>query len=64
MAKVKSFKAEYGLSIQIKDNWHKFSCSLETEIEPNDDIKRVKEMTWNTVIVEIEKQVKEVLDQK
>ena len=62
MAKVKTFKAEYGMSIEIRGVWHKFGCSVEVEAEPDDDPVKLKEKTWNTVLLEIEKQVKIVLD--
>ena len=61
MAKVKTFIAEYGMSVQIKDIWHKFGCRVETELEPEDELNEVKEKTWNTVILEVEKQFRAVL---
>lgn len=60
MAKVKSFKAEFGTSMEIKGMWYKFNSGIELEIEPDDDVADVKEKAWNTVINEIEKQVLEV----
>ena len=60
MAKVKSFTAEFGTSMEIKGMWYKFNSGIELEIEPNDDVADVKEKAWNTVINEIEKQVLEV----
>ena len=62
MAKVKTFAAEYGMSIEIRGVWHKFSCKIEAETEPGDDLINLKEKTWNTVLMEIEKQVKAVLE--
>lgn len=62
MAKVLTFKADYGMSIQIKEIWHKMSCSMEVEIEPKDELALVKERTWNSVIIEVEKQFKDILD--
>jgi len=61
MAKVKSFKAETGLSLQIKDVWYKFYCGIELELEPDDDVATVKKKAWDTVSVEVEKQMKEVI---
>lgn len=63
MSKVVKFSTEYGLSVQIKDIWHKFGCGIEVEIEPNDDVKEVKERAWNTVIGEVERQMKTVLSE-
>jgi hypothetical protein len=61
MAKAKSFKAEYGTSVEIKGTWHKLSCSLEVEFEEGDNPAEVRERVWNTVYSEIEKQIKELL---
>lgn len=60
MAKVKSFKAEFGSSAEIKGVWYKFYSGIELELEPGDDTEDVKERAWNTVIREIEKQMEEV----
>lgn len=60
MAKLKTFKAEAGISLELQGTWYKFHCGVEIEIEPNDDPNKVKEMAWNTVSRELEKQVEEV----
>jgi hypothetical protein len=62
MAKLKSFKVEYGSSVEIKGTWHKFNCGVELEIEDGDDTDAVKKRAWNTVYNEIEKQVSELLN--
>lgn len=61
MAKVKSFKAEFGSSIEIRGTWYKFNSAIELELEPGDDTEQVKEKAWNTVVHEVEKQVREVM---
>jgi hypothetical protein len=65
MAKVKTFTAQYGLSIEIirdgKTVWHKFGATVETELELSDDFAEVKEKTWNTVLLEVENQFNNML---
>jgi hypothetical protein len=61
MARVKSFRAEYGTSVEVRGNWHKLNCSIEIEVEPADSTEAIKERAWNTVYSEIEKQLKELL---
>ncbi len=60
MAKVKAFRAEYGLSAEIKGIWHKFHAAIEIELTESDDIAEIKEKAWNTVINECEKQIKDL----
>lgn len=60
MAKVKSFKAELGVSVEIKGQWYKFNAGIELELDPEDDTAEVKRKAWNTVHTEIEKQVLEL----
>ena len=60
MPKVVSFKASTGISMELKGTWYKFSAGIEVELEPEDDTNKVKEMAWNTVHLEIEKQIKEI----
>ncbi len=60
MARVKAFRAEYGLSAEIKGIWHKFYTAIEIELTEGDDITEVKEKAWNTVINECEKQIKDL----
>lgn len=62
MAKVKSFKAEFGSSAEIKGVWYKFYAGIELEMEPGDDTEEVKKKAWNTVVHEVEKQLAEVLN--
>lgn len=63
MPKVKSFKAESGVSLELKGVWYKFYAGIELEIEPDDNVAEVKRKAWNTVNDEIEKQVQEVVKQ-
>lgn len=63
MARMKSFKAEYGASAEIQGIWHKFYAGVEIELSEGDDTAKVKEMAWNTVHHEVEKQVKKVTDE-
>lgn len=62
MAKLTAFRAEYGTSIEIRGTWHKFTCAAEIELEPGDNATEVKAKAWNTVISEVEKHIKEVLE--
>lgn len=61
MAKVKSFTAEFGTSVEIKGTWYKFNSGIELDIEPNDELESVKERAWNTVIHEVEKQIADLI---
>ena len=61
MAKLKTFTVGYGLSIQVKEIWHKFSCEVGVELEKTDDIIEVKEKAWNTAFNEVEKQFQNVI---
>lgn len=61
MAKVKSFHSSFGMSLDINNVWHKFSCGIEIEVEEGDDIAKIKEMAHNTVHLEVEKQIQEAL---
>lgn len=60
MAKIKSFRAEFGTSVELNGTWYKFHSAIELDMEPNDDTTEVKEKAWNTVIHEVEKQVREI----
>lgn len=62
MAKVKEFTAEFGMSVELKGQWYKYGCKLTVEVEPKDNVAEVKQKTWNTAITEVEKQIKETLD--
>lgn len=61
MAKVKSFKAESGVSFEMKGQWYKLYSGIELIVEDGDDMVEVKRKAWNTVNTEIESQVKEIL---
>jgi hypothetical protein len=61
MAKVKSFRAETGVSVELKGQWYKFYTAIELELEEGDDTAEVKKKAWNTVHAEIEKQFTELL---
>jgi len=61
MAKVKSFKAEYGMSVELGGVWNKFYCGIELELENGDDTQDVKKKAWNTVVLEVEKQVEDAV---
>ncbi|WMU07969.1 hypothetical protein vBCtySFA88_00037 [Clostridium phage vB_CtyS-FA88] len=63
MAKLKSIRCEYGTSFQtggLNGVWHKVGCTVELELEDKDNTKKVKEMAWNTVVEEIEKQIEDI----
>lgn len=61
MARLKSFRAEYGTSVEVRGAWHKLSCSLEVEFDETDDSESVRAKVWNTVYAEIEKQLSELM---
>ena len=61
MAKIKTFRAEYGTSVEVKGTWHKLNCAVEIEIEAADNFAEVKEKAWNTVYAELEKQLAELI---
>lgn len=63
MAKVKSFKASYGISAEMQGIWHKFESGIEIEVEPEDNLDDVKRKAWNTVKHEVEKKVLEVAEE-
>lgn len=58
--KLKSFKAEAGISLEIQGTWYKFYAGVEVELEDGDDTEKVKEKAWNTVSRELEKRVQDV----
>lgn len=62
MAKVTSFSSTFGMSMEIKEVWYKASASITVDIEEGDDVAKVKEMAHNTVNVEVEKQIRAVVD--
>lgn len=62
MARVKSFRAESGVSVEVKGQWFKFYSAIEIELDAQDDTEDIKRKAWNTVNAEIEKQVLEVLN--
>lgn len=62
MPKFKAFRAEYGMSAEIRGVWHKFHCAIELEPTDDEDFAEVKEKAWNTVINEVEKQIEEVTE--
>jgi len=61
MVKVRSFKAEYGMSVELNGVWNKFYCGIELELENEDDTQDVKKKAWNTVVLEVEKQVEDAV---
>lgn len=62
MAKVISFRAEYGTSVEVKGVWHKLYAAIEVAPEGDEPIAEVKEKAWNTVVHEVEKQVEDILN--
>ncbi|MFW6311216.1 MAG: hypothetical protein ACOC1K_03165 [Nanoarchaeota archaeon] len=64
MARVKSFTAGRGVTIEHRGIYHKFNCSIEIEIEEGDDTTDIKEKAWNTVDKELEKKIDEVLSEE
>jgi hypothetical protein len=62
MSKVSKVEATYGTSAEIKGMWHKFSFSMEVELATDDDLQEVREKLWNTVQIEVEKQVEELIE--
>jgi hypothetical protein len=60
MAKIVSFRAEYGATMEIRGTYHKLYCAIEVQPEENEDTEVVKERAWNTVFNEVEKQIREL----
>jgi hypothetical protein len=63
MAQVKTFRAEFGSSVEIRKVWYKFTAAIELELTPDDDPPEVIEKAWNTVINEVEIQLEHVARQ-
>ena len=62
MAKVKEMEASYGTSAEIGGMWHKFQFSMKVELADDEDLQETKEKLWNTVQLEVEKQVQELIE--
>lgn len=62
MAKMTAFRAEYGVSVELKGSWHRFTCAIEIECENGDEPAEVKKKAWNTVVNEVEKKIAEVIE--
>lgn len=62
MAKITSVKAEYGVSMEIRGVWHKVLFAMEVQPEKADNVDDVKKKLWNTVEIEIEKQINEIIE--
>lgn len=61
MARVLSFRAEYGTSVEVKGVWHKLYAAVEVAPEGDEDVAEVKEKAWNTVVTEIENQIEDII---
>lgn len=61
LAKLKSVKVEFGVSVSTGPNsWIKASASAEIELDnPNDKTDEVYEMAWNRAVFEVDKQVRQ-----
>lgn len=62
MARLKTFKAEVGMSAEIKGTWYKFYTGVEIELDKNDNPEDVKQKAWNTCHTEIEKQINDIIE--
>jgi hypothetical protein len=62
MARLKLFKAEVGMSAEIKGTWYKFYTGVEIELDENDNPEDIKQKAWNTCHAEIERQIEAVLE--
>jgi hypothetical protein len=60
MAKVISFRAEYGTSVEVRGTWHKLYCAIEIQPDEGESVSDIKDKAWNTVFSEIESQIKEI----
>jgi hypothetical protein len=60
MAKVLSFRAEFGTSIEVDGVWYKLYAAIEVAPEGDETLADVKDKAWNTVVDEVEKQVDEI----
>jgi len=65
MAKIVQFTAGNGVSFKDKnENWYKVSCELTVTLDEGDDFDTVKKKTWNTVQVECENQITDIMNNK
>lgn len=65
MPKIKSIKAEYSTSANIRDVWHRVGFTIELELTDDEQSKEkfseVKTKAWQIVESEVEKQIKDLL---
>lgn len=61
MAKLKSVKVEFGVSVSTGPNsWIKAGASAEIELDnPNDKTDEVYDMAWNRVVHEVNTQIQQ-----
>lgn len=55
-----SIKAESGLSIETKKGWYRFTYSEERIVPETADIDKERELLWNDVNREVDRQAEEV----
>lgn len=61
MAQVVAFRAEYGMSVELKGQWFRFYSAIEVRPDEGENTEEVKAKAWNTVTQEVEKQVEAVV---
>lgn len=65
MAKLTKISVTRGVSFQKGqyEPWYKIQCGIELELDENDNADEVKRKAWNTVDLEIEKQLQEIINE-
>lgn len=64
MAKVKTVEASYGTSVEFQGVWHKFQFSMALDVEDGDNVADVKSKLWNTVVLEVQKQIEQLVGEE
>jgi len=62
MARMRTFRAMRGITVEHRGIWKKFECAVEIELEGGDDYEGVKEKAWRTVEAELVKQLDAAAD--
>lgn len=60
MAKLMTFRAGHGMSVEINRVWHRIDCAVEIGLEDGDNTEVVKKKAWDTIDREIEHRIMEL----
>ena len=60
LAKLLTFRAGHGMSVEINRVWHRIDCSVEIGLEDGDNTEAVKRKAWDTIDREIEHRITEL----